>query len=53
MSLKPPRVLDLLLQIRAGRRRPHFLPFIGEPNILVLWGFVLGLEAAEFREQTP
>jgi hypothetical protein len=46
MSLSHPRVLDLLLKIRAGRHRPHFLPFIGEPNIVVLWGFVLGLETA-------
>jgi hypothetical protein len=46
MSLNQPRVLDLLLQIRAGRHRPHFLPFIGEPNIAVLWGFVLGIETA-------
>lgn len=49
MSLNHPSVLDLLLQIRAGRRRPQFLPFIGEPNIVVLWGFVLGLETARLE----
>lgn len=49
MSLSHPKVLDLLLQIRAGRHRPHFLPFIGEPNISVLWGFVLGIETARLE----
>ncbi|HEX8701404.1 MAG TPA: hypothetical protein VF815_21435 [Myxococcaceae bacterium] len=42
-------MLDLLLKIHAGRHRPQFLPFIGEPNIDVLWGFVLGLEAARLE----
>ncbi|ADO75407.1 uncharacterized protein STAUR_7652 [Stigmatella aurantiaca DW4/3-1] len=51
MSQSHPRVLDLLMQIRAGRHRPHFLPFIGEPNIAVLWGFVLGVEAARLEWQ--
>jgi hypothetical protein len=46
MSLSHPKVVDLLLRIRAGRHRPHFLPFIGEPDIAVLWGFVLGVETA-------
>jgi hypothetical protein len=49
MSQNESRVLDLLLQIRAGRHRPWFLPFIGEPNILVLWGFLLGIEAARLK----
>jgi hypothetical protein len=49
MSPNHPRVLDLLLKIRAGRGRPHFLPFIGEPDIAVLWGFVLGVETARLE----
>jgi hypothetical protein len=51
MSQSYPQVLDLLLKIRAGRHRPHFLPFIGTPNIDVLWGFVLGVEAARLEWQ--
>ena len=49
MSSNHPNVLDLLLQIRAGRNRPRFLPFIGQPDIAVLWGFVLGAETAHLK----
>jgi hypothetical protein len=49
MSLAHPKVIDLLLQIRAGRHRPHFLPFIGEPDIAVFRGFVLGAETARLE----
>lgn len=47
------RTLDVLLQIHAGLDRPRFLPFIGEPNIFILWGFVLGIEAAQIKSLGP
>jgi hypothetical protein len=49
MPLDHPKVLDLLLRIRAGRHRPHFLPFIGEPDIAIFQGFVLGAETARLE----
>ncbi|WP_093525828.1 hypothetical protein [Stigmatella erecta] len=42
-------VLDTLVLIWEGRHRPGFLPFIGQPDVKILWGFVLGLETAALR----
>lgn len=49
MATHQPRIIDILLQIHAGQNRPHFLPFIGEPDIFILWGFVLGIETAQIK----
>jgi hypothetical protein len=42
-------VMDALVRIWEGRHRPGFLPYIGQPDVKVLWGFALGLEAAALR----
>lgn len=46
-------VLGALEVLWQGRHRSNFLPYIGEPNVDKLWGFVLGLEAAALRGGTP
>lgn len=46
-------VLDVLSRVNAGRHRPGFLPYIGEPDVFVFYGFLLGLEAARLYSQGP
>jgi hypothetical protein len=46
-------VLDTLVLVWDGRNRPGFLPFLGQPDVRVFWGFVLGLETAAIRIGAP